>query len=444
MTESRRPEKRGFARKGSVVVGIRLAGAVLAYAIVVLFARWLDPESYGHYTLIMSIVTLASVVSKLGLDLSLVRFLGRYRAENRPELAEGFVRIAMGSVLVTSLFIALSACAIILTFPNLIERPVPYAIAAFFLLPAFGLTDILSAIIRSSGGTFPALAPKDVLWRIGLIISTASIIYLTKSEGPKLVMIVLMSGIILSALTFWQFLVQKSLRRDNSGTGYVPEYEIGLWQKSAVWAWSSAVGRTSIRTLDVIAVGVILSPAAAGAYFAASRSAELLGFLLAAINMVVGPAVAHGTASGEIHETQKKLENVALALGISVPIFAIVFGIFGKDLLVLMSPGFANAYPSLLILAVGHSVNVLVGSSGIVLNMTGNERTNALILITSVPIPLLLFPILGPLLGMTGIAIAASVGLIVLNLRTYRAARRLTPYDPSIFSIRLLFAKDKL
>ena len=441
MSNTNKAPKSGFMKKGVMIVGLRLAGAVLAYALVVLLARWLDADSYGYYSLIMSAITFGSVLSKLGADLSIVRFLGVYRAEEKPALAAGAVRTALISVLVLTLVIGLVAAGVLAVFPGIVGQPLAFALAALLIFPAFGLTDVLSGIIRSYGGAFLALAPKDVLWRIGLIAAAWAIAAMNVPHDQRLIWVIILSGVFLTGFTGIQFLAQKKLRLVKDGQVETPEFDRPAWKQSAVWTWSLASARTSFRTLDVITVGVILSPAAAGAYFAASRSAELLSFLLSAVNMIVGPAVARGTAKGDIKETQKKLSLVAALLASTVPVFGVVFVVWGREILGFVSPAFVEAYPAMLILAVGHAVNVLVGSAGVVLNMTGNERTNSLILMTSVPISLVLLPILGAQFGMTGVAIAMTTGLIVLNVRTYVATRRLTPYDPSVTGIRFLLGR---
>lgn len=441
MADATSKKKSGFGRNGLIIVGLRMGGAVMAYAVVLLLARWLDATSFGHYTLIMSAITFASVVSKLGTDQSLVRFLGIYRANAQPELAEGVVKTALKSVLVTTLILGVAAAVLIFFAPHLVGAPLAYGIAALILFPAFGLTDVMSSIIRSYGGAFSALAPKDVLWRIALLSVAGVIVLSGLPPDQRLVPVMLASGFILTGLTYWQFRVQKTLRLRKDGAPNEFQTDMPAWRQSAKWTWAVACARTLFRTFDVLTVGILLSPLAAGAYFAASRTAELLGFFLSALNLIVGPAVAHGTAQGNIKGTQRKLAIVALALGGTISILIIVFIFFGRKILFFMNPEFVVAYHALLILSVGQAVNVFVGSAGVVLNMTGYERKNAFISISSSLVTLVLLPILGPLYGMEGVAWAVTLGMSVLNIRTYIATLKYTPYDPSLLSIRFLIGK---
>lgn len=421
--------------KGMSVVGIRLAAAALAYAVVLFMARWLGPTDYGHFTLILSGVTLAAVIVKLGADVGVVRFLGIYRTHKTPALAEGLVQVSLRIVGRLCLGVALVVCLVLALWPGLTDRPLAYAAAAVLLFPAFALTDILSGVLRSYGTTFSALTPKDVFWRIAILGVGWLTTLLILPEGAALAFVVGGSGLALSLMAIGQFVLQRRLRVSLDGPVPKPETDMPAWRESARHLWVLLVSRNLFRTADVILVGALLSVASAGAYFAASRTAELLGFMLAALNMIVGPMVSRGNASGNHVGTQRKLSLVALFLLVTTVVLELAFILFGKQLLGIMDPSFVAAYPALLILSVGQCANVLAGSAGVVLNMTGHEKQNARILLTTVPITLILLSLLTPLYGLNGAASASAIGMVIWNARLWYAARTLTPYDPSALGI---------
>ena len=70
----------------------RLAGALLAFALQLLLARWLGHGPYGSFIYAFATVTTLSLVLKLGFDAATVRFLPGYRISGQWDLARGLLR----------------------------------------------------------------------------------------------------------------------------------------------------------------------------------------------------------------------------------------------------------------------------------------------------------------------------------------------------------------
>lgn len=425
----------GGMRSGATVIGLRIGAAGLAYMLVVILARWLSPQDFGRYSLIISVITLAAIVARLGADVAVVRFLGVYHATKATDLAEGLVRTSTRWVLALAGAIGLAAAALIWLWLGPTGAATPYIVAALLVFPAFALTDVMSAILRSYGENVSALAPKDIVWRIATIAVAGAVVGLALPEGVALSVLMAGSGLVLIGLTLWQYLRQEALRLRKDGPVAQPRTDIAAWRRSAVYVMVGLVARNAARNLDVVLVGALLSVPLAGAYFAASRTAELLGFMLSALNMLVGPAVARGTAEGKIADTQHKLSLMALFLAGSTGLLLAIIVLFGNTILGLMNPEFVAAYPVLLVLLLGQLVNVCAGSAGVVLNMTGHDRTTARIQLMVAPVSLALLSVLTPVFGVMGTAWASTIGLAAWNIWLWIEVRRKTPYDPSVWGI---------
>ncbi|RKF15976.1 hypothetical protein D6851_17175 [Altericroceibacterium spongiae] len=429
------------SRGAILVVGLRILGAIFTYLNVILLARWLDGTDYGIFTLILSTATLAGFVTRFGTEIAIVRFLGMYRAQGKPALAEGVVRTSLKITLVASLIVALVFTLVVSSTSELSDRLWLYSIAAFLLYPAFTQNEVLSAILRSFGVNFAALAPKDILWRGSLLALAISGIWAGLTSPDVLMLVIAGSGIVITLLCFWQFLLQKRVRSQFAMAALKPEYDIPTWRKSALPLWFLLIARNLARTADVLIVGALLSVREAGIYFAVSRTAELLGFFLSSLNLLVGPAVARGHAKNDIQGVQRTLSLAALFLFVSTLGGMIVIAVFGKWILNVMGSEFANAYVPLIIMSVGQCINVFTGSSGVILNMTGNEAANMRILVSTMIFSLVLLAILATSYGLLGAAWASAIGMTTWNLGLWLAAKRLTPYEPSWIGIFKLAAK---
>ena len=99
-----------LAGDAGMVLGLRMAAAVLGYSVTILLSQNLTGINYGHYATMMTWVTFASVLCRFGTNISVVRFLGEYRVNERSELVRGLVA-TVGRLLLS----LTSACAIIAT-----------------------------------------------------------------------------------------------------------------------------------------------------------------------------------------------------------------------------------------------------------------------------------------------------------------------------------------
>ena len=429
----------GLARFGAralLVMALRAAAAVLAYAVVVLFSRWLTVEDYGHYATIMSGVTLGAVLCRFGTDVAILRFLGEYRAAGRPDLANGAIEMAQRAVLGAGLMLGLVAVVVIVLRGD-VAQPIAYGVGAMLILPAFAMSDLQGAILRARGRIFAAIAPRDLIWRAVAIV--VGVVFIGLGYGSRnwlLPALLLTSGAVLGGLVVGQYRLQSRLRPPEA-----PTRDFARWRRSAGAIWLSQIARVSFRTVDVLMVSFMLSIEAAGLYFIASRTAELMGFLLAALNLVVGPAIAKSHAAGEIGVLRRRLALVSLILvATGLPVLGICL-FAGEWILALAGSQVITAAPALAILALGQFANLAAGSAGITLNMTGHEGLNARILIGTAFGTLILLAVLTPTWGMIGAATASSIGMTISNGLIWRAVRRHTPYDPSLLGIRYLWRR---
>src|SRR5690606_5120108 len=99
---------------------------------------------------------------------------------------------------------------------------------------------------------------------------------------------------------------------------------------------------------------------------------------------------------------------------LSTPIFLILI-LFPEELLGIFSVEAGYAARMLIIISIGQYVNVLSGSVGLFLNMTGNQKVNRNIILFTTFMALILNYVLIQYMGIVGIAWATMISLIFLN-----------------------------
>ena len=126
--------------------------------------------------------------------------------------------------------------------------------------------------------------------------------------------------------------------------------------------------------VDIIFVGLLVAPAAAGVYFNAFRTAGLLTLFMFAITLVVAPMVAHHYHAGEMRRAQAITALCAWAgFLFSLVVFA-GFLVFGDQIMSLFGGSHEQGRLLLIILSIGLLFDAVTGPSRIVMMMTGHER----------------------------------------------------------------------
>ena len=163
--------------------------------------------------------------------------------------------------------------------------------------------------------------------------------------------------------------------------------------------------------------------------------AALISFVLTSTNMILGPEVARLHHAGAHAELTRTLKLASLMIFLPSLLAFVVCVLFAEQVLGLFGGGFSEARPQLLILAVGQLANSAAGCVGLVLMMTGLERKNAEVLVTTSLATVAAMAVLTPLYGTLGTAAAVCGGQLLANARVWLVARRHTAYDPSILGL---------
>ncbi|MDN3630549.1 MATE family efflux transporter [Vibrio lentus] len=153
------------------------------------------------------------------------------------------------------------------------------------------------------------------------------------------------------------------------------------------------------------------------AFFAsAQRTATLASFVLIAVNLVVAPKFAQAFAKGNSGEVnQLSLLSSRLMIALAVPVLALMV-VYPDFLMGLFGDEYKVAAPLLQILAVGQFINVITGSVGYLLNMTGHEKDMRNVVLFSGPLAIVLAFGLTSHFGLMGAAFATAISVATQNL----------------------------
>ncbi len=430
---------KSLGRDKQVLIGsalafvVKLGSAVLSYLMFLLIARALGAKEYGAFSVGFALALTVGNIAGLGSGNAILRFLPAYIVQGKLGLAQGFITKIMLAVVTFSIGVGLLIAVAGWIWPaNPLEISFALLCASAVLIPLTAYGDALSSFIRVKERMLLALIPRDILWRLIICTFTGATMAMTWATTARDIMWVctISYGLVL--------LLQTSLAWNDIKShmsGHKSENDTRHWIKTTLPFWGTISLTAMVQQFDVVMLGLVLSPADAGPYFAAQRTATLLTLFQLAASLAGAPIIAKYHAIGDIEKMRRTAR--LLALGISVPAaFGFLFMlIVGNTMLGLFDPTFVSAYLVLIILSLAFAFDAAAGPTAYLLQMTGAQGDYLKLMAASYALVICAQWLLIPHFGLLGAAIPNAVGLAVTSLIAVFLVRKRLGFDPSIFGL---------
>ncbi|NND48826.1 MAG: oligosaccharide flippase family protein, partial [Rhizobiales bacterium] len=115
-------DDRAHARRGAVFAfSIRVVSAALAYISQVLLARWMGAEEYGIFAYCWVWLTILGILTPIGLNTSVLRFLPQYEKRGELGLYHGLLRGSRTIAGVNATIFAFAGAAIVWITDGIID-----------------------------------------------------------------------------------------------------------------------------------------------------------------------------------------------------------------------------------------------------------------------------------------------------------------------------------
>jgi O-antigen/teichoic acid export membrane protein len=401
---------------------IRFVSAGVVFLSQIVLARWMGSFEFGIYVSVWTWLLLAGDTVHLGMPLIAQRFIPEYTHRNDLDTLRGFLIgsrwITFG---VTTAFAAFGAGAIHALKPWLD----PHAILLFYLacvsLPFYALSLMCDGLARSHNWIGLALVPHSLL-RPAVLFALMALAYWAGFPIDAVTTMIALTIAIWSTSLLQLVLVERRL------AGVVPrgprKYEVRRWFSVSLPIVTVWTFYTALAYADVLVLQQFRPPEEVAHYYAAVKTLALVGF----IHFSIVAAVAHQFTALHVAGDRDRLAAFVArsirwtfwpSLGATLIMLAA-----GKPLLWLFGPNFVEAYPFMLILAVGLMARAAVGPAERVLNMLGEQRICAAIYAVAFAANAGGCVALAPKLGGLGAALATSGAIVLESAMLFVAARR--------------------
>jgi len=436
-------------QSGIVFIG-RIIGYALGLANYFILARLFGARVLGEYSLVLNTVSVITIITAFGLNIGLVKYISRYRADNSPNKVLLLVRSA---VLWSALFSLFGGgLFFILRTPiatkmyhdgNLI---LPFIVGAWIIVPN-ALITVIHGVYRGFKDVryfslFNEIVRKGVF---GIVLLILLLLSLRES------VFVVSAFLLVSMLVIILLLFKTSM----FGIGIRNIFFIGSRDKTQkrniqreLFGYSSTMVfisfmSTLLHRIDKIMIGIFKYSELVGIYATADRIGTLPTILLISSNVIFSSVIAElyyqkktETLESLYRTVTKWLVILTLPIIVSIVIFSkVILNFFGSEFIVGSS--------TLIVLSIAQMINTASGTNALILGLSGREKLLLFNNISMIVLNVGMNSILIPKMGILGAAIATGASIVIVNIVKTVEIKLLIgifPYDKRFLHIFLNLA----
>jgi len=297
--------------------------------------------------------------------------------------------------------------------------------------PGFALVALLAAQLRARGRPRAAQAPDALLLPT---VAGAVLLVGYQTFGPTL------TGLLAShAVAVWLAVGVYMLlahRPSRAAADRLQAEDRQAIRAMAMTVTVAGAANALAMQLPVLLIGGSLGAAAAGLYEAARRFAQLGTLTTWAASTAVAPLLADAHARCRQGQLQTLLAVSSWAAFLPALAILVLLVVAGQPLLSLFGPGYAAAWPVMLLLAGFTAVNASGGLSSTALNMTGHADVVLRFSVMQLVVVVAAVPALGQFWGLEGAALAVLLGGLLRDGGLSRLLPRYIELVPGVWSLR--------
>ena len=407
----------------------KIATVIFGFISNLIISKYYGSEVLGTLSVLFSIMSIASIFSLLGMNVSILRFLPPLL--KKKEYYSAFIVIKRTIILVV--VFAFVSSFIIYIFSNFIAGTVfnkSYLTSLIMLISIFiffqGLGTISASIIRALQNIKLFVILQFLPSFLNLVILMIITYIVHYKYTPLYTQLFSQLTVTLISLIFLYKIIKKY------------KLEIKVFDKllsyKNILIISAPMFLTSIMQMvvlqtDVLMLGSLDTLINVGIYSVVVKFALLSSFVIGSINTIIAPKFSELYYNNEINELRRiARKSTKLIFYLTLPLSLILI-FFGEQLLLIFGNEFRSGYYALIMLTVGQLVNIMAGSVGYLLNMTGRQNTLNKIVLFSALINIGLNAFLIPIYGINGAAFASMISAIIWNiLASYNVKKHIGVY----------------
>ncbi|EGA63701.1 polysaccharide biosynthesis C-terminal domain-containing protein [Vibrio brasiliensis] len=385
--------------------------------------KTISVDSYGLFTLSLTIFSILSITANLGSAGGVMRFIPLYQESNSQHLLKNVYRLSIFIPLTLSLLLY----GILYVGKRTIDENFVFGFSEVF--PILGLYIIINSVgsslmkISITNGDFLRTKLNELFFQKVLPILLLCIVSILHIPGLKVVITVFIVC-NLASLFYWVILIRKYYQS-------IPTKDKGLKLDKEFLRFSILSGISSILSMiylwsDNILIGFYMENYDVGLYGAMFIVAVIVrNFWFMAFTPILLPVLTKYIVRkehSEVIQTFETLQKILVALTLPV---ATVFLVGGDYLISLMyTDEYLNGLSAFQTLVLLYTVCICFGYSSYVVSAEGRADVIFKLTVFTLVINIVLNMILIPKYGLIGAAIATGMSEVVFSLSCFAFIRR--------------------
>ena len=403
----------------------------MTVALSALAARLLSPAELGALFLSFSVVIVAAMAGRMGLEQAGLRLVAESLAQGEYAAARLTILKIIGlasvtlSLVVAAILMGLGDWVALEVFHSPSMAGVSGLIALWVVV--FALQILMPEIFRAFQDIKLAsiFVAKNIFGGLatGLLTGALMVMYWLRGESIGLdtaIGLVIVSGSV--GVVFALVLLIRKLRTLSGGDSVSPRVVMLL--RVGIPLLITNLSMVMLMQADILILGVFRTDEEVAIYGASTRVAKLIAMVLVVVNEVISPIIVYMNVKGDTEKLERILRTAAGFAAVPAILVLSGFVFVGGPLLEwLFGPYFAAGSTILVLLGISQVVNAWAGSCGMTLIMTGHQN-----LMMGVTLITGLLTVAGGIAvaeryGPNGVAAVTSLGLVLQNLAMLVFAR---------------------
>ncbi|MES9962301.1 MAG: oligosaccharide flippase family protein [Candidatus Sedimenticola sp. 20ELBAFRAG] len=393
--------------------------AVLTLLVNALVTRLLTQEEVGAYFLITSITVFGHLVILLGTNKSVIKLVasGTVAEEGkgvRPAIKGTAVLVAVMGILVVSVYQAgIGEWLGNHVFNSRIIGELSLLTGLLMFLRASQLY-LSSTLLGFHKMGLASLINQTLT--VFLVVGVLGYISLTGVDSEiDDVLLVVLAGHLLTVFTAI-YLLSSPYRASRKDTGVEIQGALDVGLPLSILA----ISITGIQEAHVWILGAFTNETQVAIYGIAFRLSKFVLFPLIVVNSVISSTVAQLWAQGEEKRLERILRAGTTMQVIPSVVIVLVLVIGGEEILGwLFGTPYAAGTTALLVIIAGQLVSSIVGSPGVLIAMSGNQRVSMVFGITSGVMGIIISMLGVGSYGSVGVAAGVASGVVINNLLSW-------------------------
>ena len=411
-------EDRDFSellKGGGISFILRFGGLTVGYLLTLVIANLFGAKGLGDYVLAIAVLRLFTLLAKLGLDTTSIRFIASFASQDKWTSIFKFRKQVVSILSISSVVGSVLMYFLSVPISQLINaNPLYIQINAFFVLPM-----IFFMLHYQSLRGLKRIAEFSFFYRMAqALFSLISIVILYQffatSDIP--VYAYLISVFIVSVLSFisFRYWLNKRSKGIDSAELEIMSYS-DLFKISIPLMFAQSVQFIMAWT-DKLMLGNMMGSEEVGIYFTVFKLSMFASLALMAINSIASPKFAELFGKKDFDGLKKVAHQSSKMIFLATLPLVLFFFAFPDFLLGLFGEEFKVGVKAFVFLSLGKLISSFSGSVGSLLQMTGKQVIFMSVLFVGAIVNVLLNFFLIPKFGINGAALASMISLSVWNL----------------------------